>query len=304
MISSNTGASTVPLYSEVNLNAITLSKPIVSTNSRGPSSFSMFMAGPNREPFRFQLSRHEAEHRNHVVFQPDPQQNGGSKVNVSLSIPLADTSVFEFFTAVDEIVIKHIALHSKEFLKRSEPMTVEQVRAIFAKSVRSKEGYQPFVKGRFDTACDCKMPATFYHVNERAQTYAKMHHSALAPRDSVVAILQLGIIYSINGKVGYCLDISHMSVYSPPPPNAFPFQLGGQKFAEVNADNLWSDQPPSLSPISPISSSQSSLFRAEIPVMKNEEVVQGADGSTFTMDPVTLLPVAAAANAPKRQKYQ
>ena len=293
----------VPLYSEVNLADMIVSKPIASTTTgRGPTSFNMFVGAPGRQPFRFQMSRAGLQYRNTLVFPPDTPVNGGSRVNLALSVPKGDTDVFEFWSKVDSIIIEHVAKHSKEFLKRL--MTEEDVRAIYTPTLRSKDDYDSYVKARFDISPDARCPVQMFDVNEYNKRYASMHHSRLEQGDAVTTIGQLGMVYFFNQKVGLTVDISHLTRYAPPPANDFPFQLEGE-YSRCLTENLFTEIATVAEQL-PIEKAVASSM--ELVEMKTEAAsaaaaeaedeaassssTAAADGSTVKIDPVTMLPLA------------
>jgi hypothetical protein len=304
-------AECVPLFTEVDTNAIIISHPVACTSSgRGPASYNMFVGAAGRKPFRFQMSLPATIHRNTLVFAPDAPANGGSRFNLALSIPRVDEDVMAFWEKVDGVVIAHTAKHSKEFLKKV--MNEEEVRAIYTPSIRVKEDYENFLKVRFDTAPDSRCGVKMFDVNEHKKRYSPLHHSNLRQGDAVTCIVQLGMVYFFNQKVGLTVDVSHLTRYAPAPPKEFPFQLGAE-YSQCAPDDLFGDDetpatiatiatittttttttdPPPHSETAPISSTTED---DEDDDEGDEEVEEDGevpdDGSTVTIDPVTMQPI-------------
>jgi hypothetical protein len=294
-----------PLYSEVNLDNIIVSKPIASTGSgRGPTTFNMFIGAPGRKPFRFQFSRAGEAHRNTLVFPPEEANNGSSRINLALSIQKGETDVFEFWQKVDDIIIPHVAKHSKEFLKRE--MTEVEVRAIYTPTIRSKEDYDSYLKARFDHAPDARCPVKMFDINEHKKRYSPLHHTRLEQGDSLTCIGQLGMVYFFNQKVGITVDISHLTRYAPPPANEFPFQLGAE-YSRCAPEDLFAEDTNEIRQsyvscngvtvgdhpleIAPIVVSNAAVGLTDVKDEDDSDCGEIDDGSTITIDPVTLMPV-------------
>lgn len=287
-------ADQVLLFSEVDTRSIVISRPIASTaNGRGPTSYNMFVGTACRQPFRFQMSRSGPAHRNTVVFPPDVPNNGGTRVNMALSIPKADVEVLKFWSQVDDVVIAHTAKHSKEFLKRE--MTEDEVRAIYTPSIRMKEDFENFLKVRFDTTPRQTLnEVKMFDVNELRKRYSPLDHSRLSQGDVVTCIVQLGMVYFFNQKVGVTVDVSHLTRYVPPPPNEFPFQLGAE-YSQCAPNDLFRDHLPTNEV-----TDQTKLDMAQEQTETIKETCDLVsfpdDGSTVVIDPVTLLPLKSCTN--------
>ena len=282
-------ADQVLLFSEVDTRSIVISRPIASTaNGRGPTSYNMFVGTAGRQPFRFQMSRSGPAHRNTVVFPPDVPNNGGTRVNMALSIPKVDVDVLSFWSKVDDVVIAHTAKYSKEFLKRE--MTEDEVRAIYTPSIRMKEDYENFLKVRFDTTPRQTLnEVKMFDVNELRKRYSPLHHSRLSQGDVVTCIVQLGMVYFFNQKVGVTVDVSHLTRYVPPPPNEFPFQLGAE-YSQCAPNDLFKDQSPT-SEVTGQQELEISQEQTDTEKQSGELISFPDDGSTVVIDPVTLLPL-------------
>lgn len=287
-------ATCVPLFTEMDPRGIVISRPIASASKgHGPTSFNMFVGASNRQPFRFQMSLPGPDHRNKLVFAPDTPVNGGSKVSLALSVPTLDDAVMDFWAKVDDVVIAHTAKHSKEFLKRE--MTEDAVRSIYTPSIRVKEDYDNFLKVRFDTAPDSRCCVSMFDVNEHKKRYSALHHSRLEQGDSVTCIVQLGMVYFFNQKVGITVDISHLTRYAPPPANEFPFQLGAE-YQQCVPEDLFRDDTAAVG----VAITDSVVVAS--PTLKPVEDIDATvggndqdDGSTVKIDPVTLLPIDSVA---------
>ena len=279
--------SSAPMFDTMNLDMMQISKPIQSTSVRGPPSFSCYVSAGNRKAFSFQMTYAEPEFRPCIVFPLTPPTPANTKVNVALSIPAHSENVFSFWNKIDTKMIKHIAEHSKEFLKKQ--MTEDEVRAIYIPCIRTKPDYDAYLKVRFDSAPDARIPFMCLDVNIAAKRYSKLHYSRLEQGDYVLAIVQPGMLYNFSGKVGCTVDCTHLLRYAPPPTNNFPFQLGVEKegFHEVVPDELFSTENEHVPDDSP-----STEHDVEIDRLAHTATT---DGSTITLDPVTLLPVGGAA---------
>jgi hypothetical protein len=268
-----------------------ISKPIQSANVRGPPSFSCYVNAGNRKAFSFQMTYPEPEFRPCIVFPLTPPTPASSKVNVALSIPTHSESVFRFWADVDTRMIKHLAEHSKEFLKKQ--MTEDEVRTIYIPCIRAKPDYDAYLKVRFDTNPDTRIPFTCLDVNIAAKRYSKLHYSRLEQGDSVLAIVQPGMLYNFSGKVGCTVDCTYLLRYAPPPANNFPFRLGAgmEGFHEVVPEDLFSTED--AAEIDQLVKCREDTMlqstKTEAPPAVAAETSE--DGSTITLDPVTLLPV-------------
>jgi hypothetical protein len=307
MSSSNTASSHAQLFTEVSLDDMCISRPIASTSGgRGQTSSNMYIGAGGRKPFAFQMSRAGAAHRNTLVFAPDAPTNGSTRVNLALSIPRGDEDVMAFWAALDDRVIKHTAIHSKEFLKRT--MTEEEVRSIYTPTVRVKEGFENYIKVRFDIAADARCGVKMFDVNEQHKRYSPLHHSRLDQGDSVTCITQAGLVYFFNQKVGITIDVSHLTRYAPPPANDFPFQLGAE-YSACAPDDLFkapetAEATPSTAPLHDHVDVDENDDDDDVEDDEEEKTpapaVVAADGSSVTLDPVTMYIIPNTGHGAKR----
>jgi hypothetical protein len=287
-------AGFAPLYSAMNLNTIQVSKPIQSTGARGPPSFNCYVGAGNRKPFRFQMTLSGTEFRPNIVFPMDAPTSAATRVNVALSVTANDPGVLKFWADIDSIMIKHLAEHSKEFLKKK--MTPKEIREIYIPCVRTKDDFEPYLKIRFDTAIDSRTPFSCWDINESAKRFSKLHYSRLGQGDSVLVIIQPGMLYNFSGKVGCTIDCSHMVRFAPPPANDFPFQLGvdGIDYHQVSPDDLFSDK--NIAIIDKIVQQHEAKKLIEL-VPEDDGDDDGYDGSTVKLDPITLEPLTQKRSA-------
>lgn len=297
-MTTNTLSNVSPLFTELDVKAISISKPIPTNSGRGPMSYNMYISGPNRSPFSFQLTRPGPLHRSSLVFSPDPAQNGGDKTNITLSVKPTDEETINFWKSIDDLVIEHVSSNSKEFLKKQ--MTIEEVEAVFTRAVRQRPDYDPYIKARFHTCPDARTPFRCFEINEEKKRYAPLHHSRLAQSDVVVCVVQLGMIYSFNNKVGYTIDVSHLVRYTPAPCNPFPFRLGSpSEYTMCSSDTLWENVDKGLSEDQDQGQGHHDedqdlvVVNAESEPEKKEDAdlvleKDSDDGSTVVIDPVTM----------------
>ena len=226
-------------FRDADLNQLVVSKPIQSTVSKGKQN--MYIGAAGRKPFRFQLSAPDGVVTPTVLFAPEEQPATPGRVTMAVSISTKNDDIIEFWGRINDIVIKHVALHSKEFLKTQH--TYEEVAAKFTSALRTKEGYDPYLKIRFDISKDSRCPFSCCCANIGGKKFAKIEWQDLHVGDGVVCIVQLGMIYCVNGLVGYTVDCSSILKYAPPPPNEFPFVLRAgvdeEHFTQCSYGDLW-----------------------------------------------------------------
>ncbi len=285
----------IPSFREVSLEDLHVSAP-VPNKKRG---LNMYVNGAARKSFRYRGCGGSQGERLTVVFNPEAPESGGSKWSVCLSIPKGCEDLVAFHRAKDEKIISAVAKHSKEFLKRE--MTEQEVRAIFKPSVVEKDGYEPYLRARFDTAPDSKVPFCLIDVNESTRKFSRAHYSSIRAGDLVSQIEQTGMVYFFNGFVGYANDISNMIRY-PPPPQSLAQLAGGEDFMECRPEDIHvapstpraaAPEPAAPQPTPPEPTAPERV--ASPPPSPDPSF--GADGATVELDPVTLAPLPKRARA-------
>lgn len=278
-----------PLYSEMNLGLLILSEPQKGKSSGGPSSMQIYVNTTNGKPFEFQVTGDRKEDRSRVVFEPTPPSGNNSRVNLALTVNPDDEALLKFWADYDTICIKHVAKHSLKFLKKE--MTEDEVRAIWTPCLRAKPGYSPYLKARFDTSPDPKVPFSCYEANEAQRRFAAMHYSRLQRNDEVVAVVRPGMLYYFQGKVGSTVDITNLVRFAAPPVSSFPFRIsgmGGDDFTEVGMDELFSEA--NIAAMDAVAAKYMEEKKEAAPQSLEPDAED--DGSTVTIDPVTMQPVS------------
>jgi hypothetical protein len=211
---------TVNLYNEMDTSIMTISPPIPGKQK---GVINMYIGGPNRQPFRFQLTDSSPSSRSRVVFSPDENPTG-TKVNLCLTINKAcEEAIGEFWGSIDDRVIKHVAANSKEFLKKK--MSETEVRKIFKPCIRRKEGYEPYIKARFQSGDVGNLPVLAFEADESLSKAYSISPRDIGIGDSVICVVQPGLIFHCQGSVGYTVDITHIVRYKTASISSFPFKF-------------------------------------------------------------------------------
>jgi hypothetical protein len=270
------------LFSSMNLKNISLSEPQKGkANGTGPSSLHIYVNTNNMLPFRFQLTEDTQDDHSRIVFEPAPPSGMNARVNLALTVT-DSPEMEEFWSAYDTICINHVAKHSEAFLKQK--MSETKVREIWAPCIRRKAGYASFIKARFDTSHDAHTPFHAFEANVTTKRFTSLHYSRLERGDEVLAVVQPGMLYYFQGKVGSTIDITHLVRFTAPPTNNFPFQLNeAQPYSEVAPEELFS--------AANVAAIETNVDPRQSDSTNRNVYVAADDGSTFKIDPVTMLPI-------------
>ena len=247
---SKTGdANSTETFESIDLNRLVISKPVASALSKG--SQNMYIGSCDRTPFKFQLSSPKTMVTPSVLFVPEAQPATPTRISMGISISNKNTDMLDFWKKLDGMMINHMVLHSKEFLKT--PHTYEEVASKFTSALRTKEGFDPYLKVRFDTAKDARTPFSCCCANITSKKFAPIDWRELRLGDSLICIVNLGMIYCVNGRIGYTVDMSSAMKYARAPPKAFPFVLNNHAddeeqvpaFKQCSYDDLWQQETTS-----------------------------------------------------------
>ena len=236
-------ANPTETFEIVDLNRLVISKPVTSALNKG--SQNMYIGSCDRTPFKFQLSSPTTLVTPSVLFAPEAQPANPSRISMGISISNKNTDILDFWKKLDVMMINHVVLHSKEFLKTVH--TYEEVESKFTSALRKKEGFDPYLKVRFDTAKDARTPFSCCCANITSKKFAPIDWHDMRLGDSIICIVNLGMIYCVNGRIGYTVDMSSAMKYARAPPKAFPFVLNNHVdnedqvpvFKQCSYDDLW-----------------------------------------------------------------
>ena len=292
-------------FNELDLKGISLSVPKASANNKG--SFNIYVNGPDSKAVYFNLGTADCPYYP-ILFNPRTEN---SKVSICLTVSDQNAALIKFFAELDEMIIAHIAQHSKEFLKTVH--TVEQVRKKFTSPLRKNEEYNNrFLSVKIDLLGKSGYEFECWEVNEQKGRYASVTHERLEKASMVDCVLKLGLVYSINGRCGYTLDVPNMMKVATPKFERFPFFSESQaRFVQCDQASLFdeceiedvmlvdetnSDPKPNGS----YKKNRERLYD-EAEVEEEMEVEEQADnGATIEIDPCTLEPVAQVITKKRR----
>lgn len=278
-------------YHQIEMKDINLSDPKQSMKNKGSSN--MYINGPDNKPVFFEIASADYPHYT-ILFSP---RVDGEKVSICLTVCNQDDRMMKFFSDLDELIIKHIADNSKEFLKSVQ--SVEKVREKFTSPLRKNEEYNnQFLSTKIDLAGKNGCEYECWEVNEAKARYAAITHESLEKGDRVNCILKLGLIYSINQRCGYTLDVVNIGKLAKQKIEKFPFfSTSASKFVECDQTSLFEECD-----IEPMDQDEAPPEDPGTDKTENDYEVEEDNGATIEIDPCTLEPMKPSKKRRKGDK--
>jgi len=269
-----------PLFSDINLDRdVNISEVIPGVRNNLPTKTLYINGSGSGRPVTFQLCGTEPGMLPHVTFDVEPQMDDNgcakSRIPITLSVPKDYKELHDFWKRMDDKVIEHVISRKQDYFKKSP--SDDDIRGMLQPTIRNDPDgqYLPTFKARFDCTPGCRNQCTVFELNSDTNELTEISASCIGKKDQVIPIISLGMIYNMNGRIGYCKDICSMVVIKAARSTSMNFNFGGKVLKHKNLQEDF--------------------------VEAKQEDFEANGGASVVLDPITLAPVVNSSGAGDEQ---